>query len=154
MRRQETKPKDLLTASGDVDRTVRTKIVAGRYMAVLRTPEWATEQIEHSWLGSLVFSACTCTAWTKPVNVTSRIHSKDRTAQDAPLRNLYPDEIKTSAPFSMLNVGIPQVNRTMHATTLKLPAANGHSPKSSRRRLVCARLTGISVCFLSSNRSW
>jgi hypothetical protein len=26
-------------------------------------------------------------------------------------------------------------------------------PKSSRRRLVCARLTGISVCFLSSMRS-
>jgi hypothetical protein len=27
------------------------------------------------------------------------------------------------------------------------------SPKSSRSRLVCARLTGISVCFLSSRRS-
>jgi hypothetical protein len=28
-----------------------------------------------------------------------------------------------------------------------------HRPKSSRRRRVCARLTGISVCFLSSMRS-
>jgi hypothetical protein len=29
-----------------------------------------------------------------------------------------------------------------------------HRLKSSRRRRVCARLTGISVCFLSSMRSW
>ena len=28
------------------------------------------------------------------------------------------------------------------------------SPKSSRKRFVCARLTGISLCFLSSMRSW
>ena len=36
------------------------------------------------------------------------------------------------------------------------PAEQGedHSPKSSRSRLVWARLTGISVCFLSSIRSW
>ena len=29
-----------------------------------------------------------------------------------------------------------------------------YSLNSSRRRLVCTRLTGISVCFLSSMRSW
>jgi hypothetical protein len=31
---------------------------------------------------------------------------------------------------------------------------NVQSPNNSLRRLVCARLTGISVCFLSSMRSW
>ncbi len=29
-----------------------------------------------------------------------------------------------------------------------------YSPNNSRKRLVCARLTGISVCFLSSMRIW
>jgi hypothetical protein len=29
-----------------------------------------------------------------------------------------------------------------------------YSPNSSRSRLVCARLTGISLCFLSSMRNW
>jgi hypothetical protein len=56
MRREETKPKDLQTASGDVVKTARTNIATGWYTAVLRTPEWATEQIEHSWLGSLELS--------------------------------------------------------------------------------------------------
>jgi len=48
MRRQETKPKEWWAASGDTVRMVRTKSGAGRYTALLRTPEWATEQIEHS----------------------------------------------------------------------------------------------------------
>jgi hypothetical protein len=56
MRREETKPKDLQTASGEFVKTARTNIATGWYTAVLRTPEWATEQIEHSWLGSLELS--------------------------------------------------------------------------------------------------
>ena len=35
----------------------------------------------------------------------------------------------------------------------RLPRAN-YNPNSSRSRLVWARLTGTSVCFLSSMRSW
>jgi hypothetical protein len=64
-----------------------------------RTPAWATEQIEHSWLGNLELSVCTWTAWTMPVKATSRIHSKDRTAIDPFLRDLYPAEIKRNAPL-------------------------------------------------------
>jgi len=56
MRRQETKPKELRAASGETVRTVRTKSGTGLYTALLRTPEWATEQTEHSWLGSLELS--------------------------------------------------------------------------------------------------
>ena len=98
MRREETKPKELQTTSGDTIRTVRTKSGTGRYTALLRTPECATEQIEHSWLGSLELSACTWTAWTMPVKVTRRIHNKDRAAMEVSLRDLYPDEIKRNAP--------------------------------------------------------
>jgi hypothetical protein len=38
-----------------------------------------------------------------------------------------------------------------HSSEVAIP--KGHSPKSSRSRLVWARLTGISVCFLSSRRN-
>jgi hypothetical protein len=35
-----------------------------------------------------------------------------------------------------------------------VPGGDAQSPKSSLRRLVWARLTGTSVCFLSSMRNW
>ena len=37
---------------------------------------------------------------------------------------------------------------------LNLPSLWTHSLSSNRSRLVCTRLTGISVCFLSSMRNW
>jgi hypothetical protein len=89
MRREETKPNELRVPSGDAVTTVRTKSGTGRYTALLRTPEWATEQTEHSWLGSLELSLCTWMAWTMPVKVTSRIHSKDKAAMEVSLRDLY-----------------------------------------------------------------
>jgi hypothetical protein len=101
MRREETKPNELRVCSRDAVTTVRIKSGAGRYTALLRTPEWATEQTEHSWLGSLEFSVCTWTAWMTPVNVTSRIHNKDRPAPIVSLRDLYPDEINRNAPFRL-----------------------------------------------------
>jgi hypothetical protein len=52
----ETKPEDLETASGTTNSMVRTKTGAGRNSALVTTPECATEQREHSWLGSLEFS--------------------------------------------------------------------------------------------------
>jgi hypothetical protein len=99
MRREETKPEDLQRTSWATIGTVRAKSGTGRYTALLRTPACATEQIEHSWLGSLEFSVCTWTAWTMPVKVTSRIHNKDRAAMSVSLRDLYPDEIKRNAPL-------------------------------------------------------
>jgi hypothetical protein len=101
MRREETKPNELRVSSRDAVTTVRTKSGTGRYTALLRTPEWATEQTEHSWLGSLELSVCTWTAWTTPVNVTSRIHNKDRAALIVSLRDLYPDKINRIAPFRL-----------------------------------------------------
>jgi len=56
MRREKTKPKESRATSGDTIGTARTKSGAGRYTAVVRTPACATEQIEHSWLGSLELS--------------------------------------------------------------------------------------------------
>ena len=84
----------------------------------MRTPAWATEQIEHSWLGNLELSVCTWTAWTMPVKATSRIHSKDRI--DVSLRDLYPDEIKRNAPLRSQDLDIPRLGPTMHAITGRL----------------------------------
>lgn len=66
-------------------------------MAFVSTPECATEQIEHSWLGSLEFSECTWIAWTTPVQAISRTHNKDKNAEYVSLRDLCPVEIKKSA---------------------------------------------------------
>ena len=101
MRREETKPNELRAPSGAAATIVRTKCGTGQYVAVLRTPEWATEQIEHSWFESLESSVWTWTAWTMPVKVTSRIHNKDRAATDLSLRDLYPNEINWSAPLQL-----------------------------------------------------
>jgi hypothetical protein len=86
----------------------------------MRTPAWATEQIEHSWLGSLESSVCTWTAWTMPVKATSRIHNKDRARADVSLRDLYPDEIKRNAPLRSQALDIPRLGPTMHAITSRL----------------------------------
>jgi hypothetical protein len=80
-----------------------------------RTPAWATEQIEHSWLGNLELSECTWTAWTRPVKATSRIHNKDRAAIEASLRDLYPGKIKPNAPMRKAILDIPRLGPTMHA---------------------------------------
>src|SRR5580692_1726784 len=119
----------------------------------MRTPAWATEQIEHSWLGNLELSVCTWTAWTMPVKATSRIHNKDRPTTHLSLRDLYPNAIKQNAPFANAILDIPWLKRTMLYLAEKLPYPKGHRRNSSRRRLVWARLTGISVCFLSSSRN-
>jgi hypothetical protein len=58
------------------------------------TPECATEQIEHSWLGTLELSECTWTAWTTPVQAISRTHNKDRKTMHMSLRDLRALEIK------------------------------------------------------------
>ena len=53
-----------------------------------------------------------------------------------------------------LTSGTQPGSRRMHRLAGKLPdPQKGQSPKSSRKRLVWARLTGISVCFLSSRRN-
>jgi hypothetical protein len=88
------KPEDLQITSGEAVRTVRTKSAKGRYTVLLRTPEWATEQTEHSWLGSFELSVWTWTAWTTPTNVTRRTHNKDTAAMQLSLRDLYSAEIK------------------------------------------------------------
>jgi hypothetical protein len=86
----------------------------------MRTPAWATEQIEHSWLGNLESSACTWTAWTMPVKATNRIHNKDRAAVNVCLRALYPDKIKRNAPLRSQGLDIPRLGPTMHAITARL----------------------------------
>jgi hypothetical protein len=85
-----------------------------------RTPAWATEQIEHSWLGNLELSVCTWTAWTIPVKATSRIHNKDRPTTHLSLRELYPGEIKSNALLRSQGLDIPRLAPTMHATTARL----------------------------------
>ena len=58
-----------------------------------------------------------------------------------------------------MKIGRPKLRRPEFSRKLEIDEAvtnyllNCQRPKSSRRRLVCARLTGISVCFLSSMRS-
>jgi hypothetical protein len=121
MRREETKPNELCSTCGDATRTRRTKSGTGRYTVLMRTPAWATEQIEHSWLGSLELSVCTWTAWTMPVKATSRIHSKDRARIDVSLRDLYPNAIKQNAPSANAILDIPRVSRTMLYFADKLP---------------------------------
>src|SRR5579863_5659781 len=87
MRRDETKPNDGRATSADRTKALRTKSGTSWFAELLITPAWATEQIEHSWLGSLELSVWTWTAWTMPVKVTSRIQIKVRLA-DTPLRDL------------------------------------------------------------------
>jgi hypothetical protein len=93
MRRDETKPNDGRATSADTTKALRTKSGTSWFAELLITPAWATEQIEHSWLGSLELSVWTWTAWTMPVKVTSRIQIKVRPA-DTPLRDLCLNEIK------------------------------------------------------------
>jgi hypothetical protein len=55
-------PEDLQITSADTIGAVRTKSGTGLYVVLLRTPACATEQTEHSWLGSLELSVWTWTA--------------------------------------------------------------------------------------------
>jgi hypothetical protein len=122
MRREETKPEDLQTASCATIETLRTKTGTGRYTALLRTPARATEQSEHSWLGSLELSVCTWTAWTMPVKPTSRMHNKDRATIDVSLRDLYPFEVKRNAPLQPYFWVYHELENTMHPVAFKLPS--------------------------------
>lgn len=100
MRREKITPEDLRAPCGETVRTVRTKRSKGRYTALLRTPEWTTEQTEHSWLGSFELSVWTWTAWTTPTNATRRTHSNDTAARHVSLslRDLYSAETNPDAP--------------------------------------------------------
>lgn len=54
-------------------------------------------------------------------------------------------------------LGVSDVSKFDDELTVAMPppkASALYKPKSSRKRLVWARLTGISVCFLSSIRNW
>jgi hypothetical protein len=99
MRREKTKPADLQTTSGETARTLRTESATGRYTVLLSTPACATEQTEHSWLGSFDLSEWTWIAWTTPTKATSRMHNKDTAAMHVALRDLCSVEIKTDAPL-------------------------------------------------------
>jgi|SRR5579872_5512341 len=97
MRSEKTKPNELRVPSGVASTNLRKKSGAGRYTALMRTPECATEQTEHSWPGSPELSLWTWTAWMTPVNMTSRMHNKDRAAIEVSLRDLYPCQITQKA---------------------------------------------------------
>jgi len=56
MWREETNSEECETGSETMIRTVRTNNGTGGQTTLFRTPAWATEHIEHSWLGSLEFS--------------------------------------------------------------------------------------------------
>lgn len=58
------------------------------------TPAWATEQTEHSWLGSLELSEWTWTAWAKPANATNKTQARDNSLRKAFLFEL----VKRNAP--------------------------------------------------------
>jgi hypothetical protein len=98
MWRDETKPDDSGNAGVGRTKGAPLKTASGWNVVLLSTPECATEQMEHSWPGSLEFSACTWIACTTPVKATNQIHSQDRAATCLPLRDLYPIEFKIECP--------------------------------------------------------
>ncbi len=161
MRREKTKVEEQVSTSSSVAKKVRAKTGAGRYGAVLTTPECATRQREHSWLASLELAGWTWTAWTKLLKASKRTHKTDSVAKRPAPRGLG-DFINKSNNSGIREAyhscpGAPHVTLAdcmrcqMYCTRCK--NSSTYSPNNSRRRLVCARLTGISVCFLSSIRS-
>ena len=113
MRREKTKPEVVEADSDASGRMLRTKSATGWTTALLRRPEWATEQTEQAWLASFDWSAWTCTAWTIPTNATRRMHSKDRAAMHVSLGDLYFGEIKGKKSLAPTS-GVPQPVCTMH----------------------------------------
>jgi hypothetical protein len=100
MRREKTKPEDLAVASGAATSTARTTTGTGRYWAWATTPECATAQIEHSWLGSLLSSKWTWTAWMNPTSATSNTQTRDETRMSALRRGVSAIRSKTNTPRS------------------------------------------------------
>src|SRR5215813_3736403 len=111
------------------------------------TPECATEQLEHSWAGTRELLVWTWTAWTIP---TKPIRSMPRQARSLRLRFCH-ELAFVSKLDDPRRWNLDWLDMRCRAQRPGLPVA--YNPKSSRRRLVWARLTGISVCFLSSIRS-
>jgi hypothetical protein len=72
------------------------------------------------------------------VNASSREHNCDSKSDSLQALAISPSPEEDDCCFGRPLASFPKENQR---------------PKSSRRRLVCARLTGISVCFLSSMRS-
>lgn len=103
MRREVAKSEDLETASGATNSTIRTKTGEGRNRALPMTPECATEQTEHSWLGSLESEECTWTAWTAPTNATRSMQVSDRALTNAPLRVVCSSRLKKNILTVLLN---------------------------------------------------
>jgi hypothetical protein len=98
MRREKRKPEDLAVASGAATSTVRTMTGTGRYEAWPTTPECATAQMEHSWLGSLLSSKWTWTAWMNPTSATSNTQIRDETLMNARRCGVCSIRPKTNTP--------------------------------------------------------
>ncbi len=151
MRRDKTNA-ELRTITSGVTLWMALSITGiGWYTEVPITPQWAMEQMEHSWLGTLESSECTWTAWAKPATPTSStprramaLTHRLRTLSE-PIIGWLPCSVGRQEPVYTSGC-------TCDAEYFGI-VARDHNPKSSRNRFVCARLTGISVCFLSSMRS-
>ena len=79
------------------------------------------------------------------------MHNKDTLPMKVFLRDLLPTEINRNAPIATLDIPRSVVRCMALGSSCH---TKGQRLNSSRKRLVWARLTGISVCFLSSNRNW
>ena len=86
-------------------------------------------------------------------NASQRQHSE----QSTPTHGVF-NGYQAERPSNLVDHNCPLKGNVTNGWTVRcglsvtrLPA---YSPNSSRRRLVWARLTGISVCFLSSRRNW
>lgn len=83
MRCECVKPDDLVVTSDGVTRVMRPNTGAGRYCFLLRTPEWATAQIEHSWLEILELAGCTWTTSTTPTKAIKKMQSRESVRENA-----------------------------------------------------------------------
>src|ERR1700689_159541 len=97
MRRKKTKPDDPEMVSGKTTKTEGPTSGEDWNTELAITPAWATEQMEHSWLGSLEFSEWTWTAWAKPANPTNKIQAKDDSRR-AVLPEICRVRVKRDAP--------------------------------------------------------
>jgi len=85
MRWKCVKPEDLVVTSDGVTRVTRANTGAGRYCFLFRTPEWATAQMEHSWLEILELAAWTWTTSTTPTNAMRKMQSSESVRENAAL---------------------------------------------------------------------
>jgi len=55
---------------------------------LLSNPEWATEQTEQAWFGTLELSAWTWIAWTAPVKAIKNTHIEHRSLRPLLVRDV------------------------------------------------------------------